>query len=303
MSGIVEPAELTLVSLLQSVPCVYYHATVGSDQDRRGAGDGLRRRSSRSASASAMRPGACGSSRAARGSTHRSASRARPTCPATNRPVSPSGREARPRSAEIDEAVAVAALLTVARPETAGDPARDPRPRWSAVVPRVPARAGRSGHDRRPGTPLLRPRRPGLGRHRRRRRIRSSTTRRSRPTSPRRGPTAPSSTIRPRPGATRRSPASGSGVRWSTPVIDPAANALPLADAEAAARAERTFRIAPETLILAASDEVPLLIAHGVPGVVVGRGQARFMVGLLGAILAIASAMVVALSLGGGLGS
>ena len=44
----------------------------------------------------------------------------------------------------------------------------------------------------------------------------------------------------------------------------------PLADAEAAARAERTFRIAPETLILAASDEVPLLIAHGVPGVVVG---------------------------------
>ena len=87
------------------------------------------------------------------------------------------------------------------------------------------------------------------------------------------------------------------------PVIDPAANALPLADAEAAARAERTFRIAPETLVLAASDEVPLLIAHGVPGAVVGRGQGRFVVGLLGAILAIASAMVVALSLSGGFGS
>ena len=39
------------------------------------------------------------------------------------------------------------------------------------------------------------------------------------------------------------------------------------------------------------------------PGVVVGRSQGRFLVGLLGAILAIASAMVVALSLGGGIGS
>ena len=35
VSGIVEPAELTLVSLLQSVPCVYYSSTVGRDQDRR----------------------------------------------------------------------------------------------------------------------------------------------------------------------------------------------------------------------------------------------------------------------------
>ncbi len=40
VSGIVEPAELTLVSLLQSVPCVYYRATVGSDQERRGLRDG-----------------------------------------------------------------------------------------------------------------------------------------------------------------------------------------------------------------------------------------------------------------------
>ncbi len=59
----------------------------------------------------------------------------------------------------------------------------------------------------------------------------------------------------------------------------------------------------PRRSILAASDEVPLLIAHGVPGAVVGRGQGRFVVGMLGAILAIASAMVVALSLSGGFGS
>jgi hypothetical protein len=29
ISGVVEPAEMTLVSLLQSVPCVYYRATIG----------------------------------------------------------------------------------------------------------------------------------------------------------------------------------------------------------------------------------------------------------------------------------
>jgi hypothetical protein len=36
VSGIVEPAELTLVSLLQSVPCVYYRSSVGSDTEIRG---------------------------------------------------------------------------------------------------------------------------------------------------------------------------------------------------------------------------------------------------------------------------
>ena len=76
-----------------------------------------------------------------------------------------------------------------------------------------------------------------------------------------------------------RSRASASAGRWSPPSIDAAADPLPLADAEAAARAERTFRIAPETLVLAASDEVPLLIAYGLPGSVVGRGQDRFVLG------------------------
>ncbi|HEV7604928.1 MAG TPA: hypothetical protein VGO15_08165 [Candidatus Limnocylindrales bacterium] len=83
--------------------------------------------------------------------------------------------------------------------------------------------------------------------------------------------------------------------------LDPAARRLPIADASEAARVEDTFHIAPETLVLAASDEVPLLIAHGAPGAVAERGQDRFLVGLLGAVLAIASAMVFAISLGGGL--
>ena len=87
-----------------------------------------------------------------------------------------------------------------------------------------------------------------------------------------------------------------------TPQLDPAAHRLPLATTDEAARVERTFEIAPGTLVLAASAEVPLLIAHGSPGAVVRRSQQRFTIGLLGAVLAIVSAMVLAITLGGGLG-
>ena len=97
-------------------------------------------------------------------------------------------------------------------------------------------------------------------------------------------------------------PGFGIGRPVVRPEIDPEANPLPLADTEEAARTERTFEIAPETLVLAASEEVPLLIAHGAPGAIIERGQTRFVVGLLGAVLAIASAMVVAVNLGSGLG-
>jgi hypothetical protein len=94
-------------------------------------------------------------------------------------------------------------------------------------------------------------------------------------------------------------PGFGIGRPVVAPSLDAAAHPLPLADPDAAARADRTFRIAPETLVLAASDEVPLLIAYGQPGSVVGRSRDRFVVGLLGAILAIGSAMLLAVSLTG----
>jgi hypothetical protein len=95
-------------------------------------------------------------------------------------------------------------------------------------------------------------------------------------------------------------PGFGIGRPVTEPEIDPAANRLPIASAEEAARTVRTFHISPETLVMAASAEVPLLIAHGVPGAVVGRGQLQFTVGLLGAVLAIASAMILAIDLSGG---
>jgi hypothetical protein len=94
-------------------------------------------------------------------------------------------------------------------------------------------------------------------------------------------------------------PGFGIGRPVIEPTIDPAANRLPLAPQAEAAQSARTFEIAPGVLVLAASEEVPLLIAHGIPGAVVERDQDRFVVGLLGAVLAIGSAMVLAISLAG----
>lgn len=97
-------------------------------------------------------------------------------------------------------------------------------------------------------------------------------------------------------------PGFGIGRPVATPEIDPAANRLPLATAEEAARAVRIFEIAPGTLVLASSAEVPLLIAYGTPGAVMERSQSRYTLGLLGAVLAIASAMVFAIMINGGFG-
>jgi len=97
-------------------------------------------------------------------------------------------------------------------------------------------------------------------------------------------------------------PGFGIGRPVTSPEIDPAANRLPLATAEEAALAARTFEIAPDTLVLASSAEVPLLIAHGTPGAVMERSQLRFVLGMLGAVLAIASAMVFAIMISGGFG-
>lgn len=98
-------------------------------------------------------------------------------------------------------------------------------------------------------------------------------------------------------------PGFGIGRPVRAPELDLAAHTLPLAPTEDAARYERTFHIAPATLIVASAPDVPLLIVHGMPGNAADRFQDRFIVGLLGAILAIASAMIAAIMLGGGFGS
>ncbi len=91
-------------------------------------------------------------------------------------------------------------------------------------------------------------------------------------------------------------PGFGIGQPVRSPDLDPAANPLPLASQAEAEAAERRFAIAPETLVLASAPGVPLLIAHGQPGAAVERQQGRFLVGLLGAVVAIVSAMALALT-------
>jgi hypothetical protein len=98
-------------------------------------------------------------------------------------------------------------------------------------------------------------------------------------------------------------PGFGIGRPVRPPELDSAANALPIASPTEAADAERRFRVAPETLVLASAPGVPLLIAHGLPGVAVERQQDRFLIGLLGAVLAIVSALVLALMAPSALGT
>ena len=97
-------------------------------------------------------------------------------------------------------------------------------------------------------------------------------------------------------------PGFGIGRPIRAPELDPDARALPLGSADDAARVERRFTIAPEALVLASAPDVPLLIAHGLPGVAADRHQDTFVVGLLGAVLAISSAVALALVVSGGFG-
>jgi hypothetical protein len=97
-------------------------------------------------------------------------------------------------------------------------------------------------------------------------------------------------------------PGFGIGRPTRTPELDPTATTLPLAAATEAAETQRRFAIAAETLILASTPDVPLLVAYGIPDVAVERQQERFLVGLLGGVLAIGSAMALALLVSSGLG-
>ncbi len=98
-------------------------------------------------------------------------------------------------------------------------------------------------------------------------------------------------------------PGFGIGRPVRAPDLDEAADRLALADAAAAAATSRRFDIDPNELVLASAPDVPLLIAYGVPGAAAERHQDRFMIGLLGAVLAIASALVLAIGVTGGFAS
>ena len=98
-------------------------------------------------------------------------------------------------------------------------------------------------------------------------------------------------------------PGFGIGKPVSTPELDPAATMPVLAQPVEAEESRRTFDIGPRDLVLAASAEVPLVIALGPPGHVVARQEGRFLLGLLGAVVSIVAAVVLAVMLTGGFGS
>ncbi|HYO43623.1 MAG TPA: hypothetical protein VES19_10540, partial [Candidatus Limnocylindrales bacterium] len=94
-------------------------------------------------------------------------------------------------------------------------------------------------------------------------------------------------------------PGFGIGRPVREPELDPEADMPAIAPDEVAHEAAARFDIPLDTLVLAASEGSPLLIAEGAPEAVVAREQGRFMVGLLGAALAVGSAIVAAIVLGG----
>jgi hypothetical protein len=83
------------------------------------------------------------------------------------------------------------------------------------------------------------------------------------------------------------------------PDLDPAAHRPELAPAGRAEATHQAFDIAPETLIVAATPTVPLLIAAGTPVGAESRNQGRFVLGLAGAALAVVSAVALALAVTG----
>jgi hypothetical protein len=89
----------------------------------------------------------------------------------------------------------------------------------------------------------------------------------------------------------------GIGRPVRAPELDPGVAAPALATAEEAAQIERTFDLEPDLLVLAAAPGSVLAIGIGTPGEAVAREQGRFLLGLLGAVLAIGSAILGAVAL------
>jgi len=299
VSGVIEAAEMTLVSLLQSVPCVYYRATIGNGGNRRTADSGYTEERSIGF----------------RVRDETGTLRVFPRGARFDAPVrfqgetglagdEPAGLELRrggsTQVGEIDRALAAAALLEVHDPGDASP---------------LDGLTDRRGHRTYRETRLV----PGDA---------VTIVGLALPFSDLTDPGGADNGLGPDLGAddpevaadlaeaqatghladdpavawgNAAIPGFGIGRPVATPELDPAANPPPLAGADEAARATRTFEIPPDTLVMATSPDVPLLIAQGVPGAVVERGQMQFTVGLLGAVLAIVSAMVVAIGLSGGL--
>ena len=297
ISGVVEPAEMTLVSLLQSVPCVYYRATIGRGGEISPIEDGF------------VEERSCGF----RVRDETGSIRVFPRGARIDAPVrldeetgamgdEPPGLSIRTggatRISEPDRATAIAELLTVRDPGTADRPMAlhdserrrayretrlEPGDAVTVVGRALPfsdlsdpiaadhgTEADRLDDDPEVAADLAAARAAGI--------LAADAE---------------------DAWGNAAIPGFGIGRPVVAASIDPSANALPLATPEQADVARRTFEIEPGTLVLASSAEVPLLIAYGTPGAIMERTQVRFSLGLLGALLAIVSAMVFAVMVNG----
>lgn len=301
VSGIIEPAELTLISLLQSVPCVAYRSMVDVDGESLGEGDVLEERS-----VGFRVRDASGSLRVfPRGARIDAPVRWSDSTGALGE--EPPGLHWRTESAfavaDPDRESAIAALLTVRDPKASGALARlagdrghhdyresrlEPGDEVTILGVAMPFGdlADPGDADIGAGDPFAAGADPEVAADLARAHA--------------------AGTLLDDPEAAWGNaaiPGFGIGRPICEPDLDPAANALPLASAAEAARADRTFAIAPETLIVAATDDAPLLITYGTPAAAAERHGSRFLVGLLGAVVSIGAVMVLAMLMTNGLGS
>jgi hypothetical protein len=94
-------------------------------------------------------------------------------------------------------------------------------------------------------------------------------------------------------------PGFGIGRPATAPVLDPGAATPTLGDAAALARARETFHVASDELVVAAMDESPLAIYAGAPTVALASEREAYLLGLAGAFVAIVSAIALALAVSG----
>jgi hypothetical protein len=303
ISGVVEPAELTLVSLLQSVPCVYYRASIGNGGDasipdsayteERSVGFRVRD------STGSLRVFPRGARVDAPLRFHEETGLAGDEPPGLAIRIG-----AATQTSDVDRATAIAELLTVHQPGTTALPAwpaaRHPGGRREYRETRLePGDAVTIVGRALPFRDLDDPAGADLG-------MGGSELDSDPEVEADMAEARAAGTLADDPDAAWGNaaiPGFGIGRPVTAPELDPAANRLPLATAEAAALAERRFEISPESLVLAASADAPLLIAYGTPTVVVGRDRARFIAGMLGAVVAIASALILAIAFSGGFGA
>jgi hypothetical protein len=97
-------------------------------------------------------------------------------------------------------------------------------------------------------------------------------------------------------------PGFGVGRPTRAPDLDPEARPMPLAPAGAEAAATAVFDIAPGELVMAVTPDRPLLIRFGSPGEAVARDQGALTLGLVGVVIAIVAALVLALAVQGTFG-